>query len=151
MARNLSPQGMSAVIGGRRYTVNTSTEVASDVYWDGHNFTRDGRNTWLFRTRGGAFFRATRTMWQGERDSIRALTEDEARELYEMLPEHSLSYEEAFGIVVEEAVAGRPPLYDVTMRRALISLPEDMIDWLRAQPDGISGTIRKLVNNAQTS
>lgn len=148
MSRNLNPQGMSAVIGGRRYTVNTATEIANNDYWDGNNFTRSGRNTWLFRTRGGAFFSATRTLWQGERDSIQALTEEEARELYEMLPERSLSYEAAFGIVVEEAAAGRPPLYDATMRRALISLPDDMLDWLRGQPAGISGTVRDLIRDA---
>ncbi len=151
MTRRLDPRGMTAVIKGRRYSVNTATLLAHNDYWDGNNFTKSGRNTWLYRTRGGAFFRADRTLWQGELDTIRALSESEAMELYDVLPVHVVEYGDAFGVIVEEASAGRPPLYDEAMKRVIVALPDEMLVWLRAQPDGISGTVRQLVSAAMAS
>lgn len=144
----LSPSGMSRVIDGKRYTVNTSTLLADDNYWDGNNFTKGGRNTFLFKTRGGAYFRVDMTCWQGERDSIEALTRDEAKELYERLPEHHVEFEEAFNIVVDEASAGRPTLYDEPMRQTAIWLPEEMIAWLKSQDKTLSETVRDLIKQA---
>lgn len=100
----LNPKGMSQVVEGRRYTVDTSTLIADNVYWDGNNFDRGGRNTFLFRTRKGAYFSAHLTMWSGEQDTLRPLEEAEARELYESLREHYVPCEEAFPTAkVEEA------------------------------------------------
>jgi hypothetical protein len=95
----------SRVVGGRRYTVGTSTLLAHDQYWDGHNHERQGRNTWLYRTANGRFFTVTLTQWQGERDALEPVTIDDARELYEgPLSEHEVSYEAAFpNIDVEDA------------------------------------------------
>src|SRR5574340_245667 len=95
----LSPEGMSRVIDGKRYSVNTSTLLADDNYWDGNNFTKGGRNSFLYKTKGSAFFRVDMTCWQGERDTIEALSRDEAKALYEELPEHRVEYEEAFDAV----------------------------------------------------
>jgi hypothetical protein len=94
---------MKRIINGKLYNTETAIEVASDRYWDGHNWERGGRNTYLFKTRKGNFFRHDVTCWQGERDSIEPLSEGEAKELYEELPEHSLDWEDAFGEVPEEA------------------------------------------------
>lgn len=94
---------MKKVIGGKLYNTETAMEVASDRYWDGRNWERQGRNTYLFKTHKGNFFRYDTTCWQGERDSIEPLAEIEAMALYEELPEHSMEYEETFGIVPEEA------------------------------------------------
>lgn len=143
---NLSPVGMTKIINGKRYTVNTSTLLADNEYWDGNNFTRSGRNTFLYKTRGGAFFRVDMTCWQGERDIIEALTLSEAMELYEELPEHYVDYETAFDVVAEEATAGRPALYDnQPMKRVLIYLTEDMITWLKSQPGNMSEQLRALI------
>ena len=95
----------SRVVDRKRYSVETATMIAHDAYWDGHNFERHGRNTWLYRTPRGAYFLVTRTQWQGERDTLQPVDVENAINRYELdLTEHDVSYEDAFpGIVVEEA------------------------------------------------
>lgn len=144
----LSPEGLTKVIEGKRYTVNTATLLADNDYWDGNNYTKGGRNTFLYKTRGGAFFQVNMTCCQGERDTITALTEDEAKQLYEDLPEKRIDYEQAFDTIVEEATAGRPSEYDEPMKKILIMLPEHMITWLKQQDGSMSETIRKLIEQS---
>jgi hypothetical protein len=43
---------------------------------------------------------------------------------------------------------GRPPLFDEPARRTTITMTDDMIRWLKAQPGGMSDTIRRLVQSA---
>ena len=87
---------MTRIIEGIRYDTEKATLIADDVYWDGHNFERSGRNTWLYRTPNGRYFTVTGTLWQGERDTLTPLDAEEARRLYERLPEQEVDYEEAF-------------------------------------------------------
>jgi len=96
---------MAAVHGGKRYDTETATLIADDVYWDGHNFERGGRNTWLYRTAKGSYFTVTATQWEGERDELTPVSVAEALDLYEeALPEHVVPYAKAFpGITVEDA------------------------------------------------
>jgi len=94
---------MKQVIDGKEYNTKTADLVASDRYWDGSNFERHGRNTYLYKTRKGNFFAMHTTQWQGEQDTLEALTEDEAKRLYEQLREHDLDYKAAFGVDPEEA------------------------------------------------
>jgi len=93
------------IIGRKRYSVETAELIADDCYWDGHNYERSGRQTWLYRTPKGAFFTVTRTQWQGEDDSLTPISEGEAIELYEgRLSGHHVDYELAFpDVVVEDA------------------------------------------------
>lgn len=143
------PKTMSRIVNGARYNVATATLLASNEYWDGHNFERHGTNTFLYKTRGGAYFRVDLTQWQGQRDTLEPVTREEAIELYEQsLPEHMLPYEEAFDAVVEEATAGRPTIYGETMKQTAIWLPESMLTWLKAQPKSMSEIIRDLVEAA---
>ena len=96
---------MQRVVNGVRYNTETAELVADDVYWDGHNLERHGRNTWLYRTPKGAYFTVTQTQWEGERDSLEPVTQDEAVELWEgPLTEHDVDFETAFpDVPVEEA------------------------------------------------
>lgn len=94
---------MKQVIDGKVYDTETATIIASDRYWDGSNWERHGRNTYLYKTQKGNFFAYHTTQWQGEMNSIEALTVDEAKTLYERLPEADVDYEEAFGEKPEEA------------------------------------------------
>lgn len=94
---------MSAIIGGKRYDTGTATLIAHDRYFDGSNWERRGRNTYLFKTPKGAYFVMHYTLWQGERSSIDVLDREEAMALYETLPEQEVSYFEAFGVEPEEA------------------------------------------------
>ncbi len=97
-------EDMEAVVNRVRYRVRGSTLLAHDEYWDGRNRERNGRNTFLYRSPGGRYFAVHLTMWQGERDRIEPLDEDEAAALYEGLPEHEVPWEEAFPTLpLEEA------------------------------------------------
>ena len=87
---------MEAIINGVRYRVANSTELASDQYWDGHGFERDGRNVFLYHTPTGRYFAVHLTMWEKERDYIEPLEEDAAMELYEDLPMKVMPVEQAF-------------------------------------------------------
>lgn len=74
----MKPIDMSRIVDRRRYDTRTATLLAGDGYWDGHNFERRGRNTWLYRTPGGRYFTVTRTQWQGEQDALEPVDLDTA-------------------------------------------------------------------------
>lgn len=102
--RKMKARRMTQVIGRRRYSTATATLLASDTYWDGHNFERQGRNTFLYRTPRGAYFAVHQTNWQGESDSLVPMAMDEAYQLFEDLSEKELSFADAFPTVkIEEA------------------------------------------------
>ena len=94
---------MKQVDDGKLYDTEKADLVASDRYWDGSNFERSGRNTYLYKTAKGNFFLHHTTQWQGERESIEPVSIEEAKEYFERLPEHELEYEAAFGEQPEEA------------------------------------------------
>lgn len=141
---------MQKVINGKRYSVKTATLLASDEVWDGSNWERNGRNTFLYRTSKGAYFQVCLTMWQGERDTIVPLSRDEAMGLYEQLPEHNVKYELAFDAVVEEASLGRPSLYGEPLVRTALWLRQEQVDWLKAQDGTMAETVRKLIDSAMS-
>lgn len=91
------------IIDGIEYDTRKAEVVASDEYWDGSNFERRGRNEHLYKTKNGRFFVGFSTQWIGELDDIKAVSKEEAAAIYENLPEHEMSYEEAFEIKPEEA------------------------------------------------
>lgn len=98
------PTEWAEVKNGKRYDVSKAALLAGDDYWDGHNFERHGRNTFLYRTPKGNYFAIHLTRWQGERDTLQPLTPQEAVEMFEELPEKRVSLEEAFpGVTVEDA------------------------------------------------
>jgi len=99
------PSKFSKIVDQKRYSVETATLIASDAFWDGRNWERYGRNSFLYRTPRGAYFTVTLTQWQGERDTLEPISQEEAIELYEReLSEHEIDYSTAFpGVDVEEA------------------------------------------------
>ena len=89
---------MRKIIAGKVYDTGTAETIASDRYWDGSNWERHGRNTYLYATPRGAFFRYTTTQWQGERHTITPLSAQEAESLFSDLPEqHEDVYVRFFG------------------------------------------------------
>lgn len=88
---------MEQIIDGRSYDTDKAKLVASDRYWDGSNYERDGRNKYLYKTLKGNFFLHYTTLWQEERDLLEAISKDQAKQYFEDLPEHELEYELAFG------------------------------------------------------
>jgi hypothetical protein len=98
------PKDWVEIIDRKRYSTSTAKELASDAYWDGHNWERKGRNAFLMVTPKGNYFMVRMTQWQGERDTMEALSRDEAMGAYESLPEHAVTWEEAFpGTPLEDA------------------------------------------------
>lgn len=99
------PEEFVKIVNRKRYSTATATLLASDAYWDGHNFERSGRNRFLYRTPHGSYFVVTLTRWQGERDRLEPVEQDEAIELYETsLTEHEVSYQDAFpGVEIADA------------------------------------------------
>lgn len=88
---------MTRIVDRTRYDVSTATLLASDEFWDGHNFERSGRNQFLYRTPNGRYFVVTRTQWQGEQDTLEPIPLEEAIHLYEgPLSEHEERYADAF-------------------------------------------------------
>ncbi|MEW6243329.1 MAG: hypothetical protein AB1497_03520 [Bacillota bacterium] len=94
---------MKQIIGGKVYDTEKARLVSSDHYWDGSNWERSGRNTFLYKRAKGNFFLHCTTRWQGERDRIQPVSKEEAKYWFEQLPEHELEYEDVFGEAPEEA------------------------------------------------
>lgn len=99
----MSPGSMTEVIGGKKFSTDTAEVVAHDEYWDGSNHERHGRNMFLYRTKKGNFFVVHLTQWQGEMDTLEPVSRDQARDLWDELPEKCMEYEEAFDEAPEEA------------------------------------------------
>ena len=101
----MHPRAMNVVIDRKRYSTETATLIADNAYWDGHNFERHGRNTFLYRTPRGGYFALHLTQWERERDSLEPLTLDEAISLYEDLADtDAVEFAEAFpSVEVQEA------------------------------------------------
>lgn len=99
------PTDMTRIVDRRRYSTATAELLAGDDFWDGHNWERHGRNTFLYRTPNGRYFTVTLTQWQGELDALTPVDLDEAIRLYETdLPEHYAEYSDAFpNVTIEEA------------------------------------------------
>jgi len=99
------PTNMTRIVDRTRYSVSKATLLTSDEYWDGSNWERHGRNTFLYRTPNGRYFVVTLTQWQGEQNTLEPVDLEEAIRLYEHeLTEHQVTYAEAFPEVeVEEA------------------------------------------------
>ena len=99
------PDKFTRIVDRKRYSVATAALLAGNDYWDGHNFERSGRNMFLYRTPGGAYFTVTLSQWQGEQNSLDPVSLEDAIALYEgSLSEHEVNYAEAFpGVNVEDA------------------------------------------------
>ena len=99
------PLELVRIVDGKRYSVATATLLAGDDWWDGHNYERYGRNTFLYRTPGGRYFAVTLTCWQGERDKLVPVLQNDAVSIYENdLPKHYVDYEDAFpGVKIVDA------------------------------------------------
>lgn len=94
---------MKEIRDGKLYNTKTATLIASNQYWDGHNWERNGRNRFLYKTAKGNFFLHDTSQWQGEKNCITPITEGDAKVYYEDLTADKLDYETAFGHAPEEA------------------------------------------------
>ena len=94
--KKMKTGNMSKVVNGKRYSTETATVIASDDYFDGYNYERNGRNTFLMRTPHGRYFKIRVSNWDGELSDLRPLCEKDAIKLYEDLPKCNCEYEAAF-------------------------------------------------------
>ena len=91
-----APTKLTKTVNGKKYSVKAATLLASDEYFAGGNWERDGRNRFLYRTSDGKHFVVTASMWAGEdRYTLRPIGAWAAYELYRSaLTEHEV--EDAF-------------------------------------------------------
>lgn len=91
---------MKKIIGGKQYDTEKAELVADNSFTDGSNRLNHGRAMYLYKTKKGNFFCLYVTCWQGEHDSIKPLTIDEAKELFEELASDE-DWPKEFGIPEE--------------------------------------------------
>lgn len=94
---------MKQIIGRKVYNTETATHIADNQFADGTNRLNVGRASSLYKTQKGSFFIFHKTIWQGEHDSIKPVSVEEAKDRYESLRNHAVSWEEAFSEKPEEA------------------------------------------------
>lgn len=100
----MKPENMTRIIGGKRYATRTAILIAHDAFFDGRNWERNGRNTFLFQTTRGAYFAQFQTRRAGEADRLEPLDLDAALTLFDTLPEKILTIDAAFpGAVIVDA------------------------------------------------
>ncbi|MCX6701227.1 MAG: hypothetical protein NTV68_15140 [Methanomicrobiales archaeon] len=92
----MHPKSLSTIVNGKRYRSDSACLIASDAYWDGRNWERHGRNTFLFKTLKGNFFVQYQSKRRGEQDFIKSLSVEEAVQLYESLPQKEVEFAIAF-------------------------------------------------------
>jgi len=91
------PEEFVRIINRKRYDVSNATLLAGDDFWDGHNFERQGHNTFPYCTPNGGYFVVNLTQWQGEQDTLAPISQDDAIVLYEEgLSRHRVPYARAF-------------------------------------------------------
>jgi hypothetical protein len=93
---SMQPENMIWIAAGKRYSTETATLIAHDVYWNGHRFEQNGRNTFLFRTPSGSFFAQHQTLVPGEINRIAPLEQNEALQLYQSLHKKEVPFRIAF-------------------------------------------------------
>lgn len=104
----MKPDRARALVGRKYYDTRNATLLSGDDWNDGVTISRGGRNTFLYRTRNGAFF-LVRQSWH--RDELPVAIEpvdlDSAIGVFEehmARDENRVSFEEAFpGVEIEEA------------------------------------------------
>lgn len=95
---------MKRVINKKVYDTETATRIATNDFSDGTNQFNCGRTADLYRTKKGNYFIVHETHWQGESDSLRPLSQDEAIEEYENMFEQREEFEDSFpDVKIEEA------------------------------------------------
>lgn len=101
----MNAKSMTRIVNRKRYSTDSATLIADDVYWDGSNMERQNRNRFLYRTPRGAYFLVTQTQWQGEQDTLEPISQSDAIDLWEgPLSEHATEFEAAFpDVSVEDA------------------------------------------------
>jgi len=92
----MKPENFTQIRNGKRYSTQTAKLLAHDNYWDGQNMERNGRNTFLYKTKKGNYFYLIQTNWTEENTNIIPINEQNAAEMYEELPVQEVEFETAF-------------------------------------------------------
>ena len=124
--------------GARRYNVKTATLLAIGI--------QDKQKIFMFRTPTGGFFTVTRD--GAGMETITVIEDDlAALDLYRALEDKHVTEAEAFAPV--EVRAGRPTIApgEATIFVG-VYLPASQAEWLRAQPENPSKTIRTMIAHA---
>jgi hypothetical protein len=88
---------MNRMINRLRYDTDTATRLASDEDRSSDvNGMKRGRRQTLYRTPNGRYFMLRETQWQGEHDTMTAISESEAKDFGELHMDAD-EYADAFG------------------------------------------------------
>lgn len=90
------PKNFAAIIERKRYSTKTATILAGDNTWDGKSYERHGRNIFLYRTKKGRYFKVIVTRWISEDNTLTPIHRNDAIELYNILDNHFVEYDQAF-------------------------------------------------------
>ncbi|MDJ0766246.1 MAG: hypothetical protein QNJ97_24905 [Myxococcota bacterium] len=93
----MRPRKQKAVFGVLVYDTDKSTIVATDSYFDGKNWERNGRNTFLYKTPNGRYFKQFLSRRENENSYIQPLELEEAITLYFQLDEEVRELEDKVG------------------------------------------------------
>ena len=100
----MKPISLSEIHEGKVYNTEKATLLTGNDRWDGNNYERHGRQTYLYRTANGAYFMAHLTQWIGESNHLEPITEDEALKFWELAREYRVEFSDAFpSVQLEEA------------------------------------------------
>jgi len=94
--------------------------------------------------------------WDGHLDDPQDVYDDLKQQPlgYRVVCEDGETYPDDMGAAARryfvERAPGRPPIHGQPMRLVSLHMTEDQIDWLKGQEDGMSETIRKLVDKAMS-
>lgn len=99
----MKPRKVEAVIDRLKYSTEGAELLASDAFYDGRNWERQGRNTFLYRTKKNRFFVVKQTTILGEWDKLEALDDAAAMTLFYELPVKAVPFEQVFPGEIEEA------------------------------------------------
>ncbi len=94
---------ISQIIDGKSYSTYNARLLASNEFWDGRNWKPRVKGKYLYKTPKGNYFVLHTTQTLEEDDFIEPITPDEAKQVFERLPNHEAIYDAVFDDEPEEA------------------------------------------------
>lgn len=95
---------MKRIINKKAYDTETAWCIATNDFSNGSNKFNCGRTSSLYRTKKGNYFVTHLTCWQGECNTLKPVSMNEAIAVYEEMGEEVEVFEVAFpGVDIEEA------------------------------------------------
>ncbi len=100
----MKPSPMIRVYDKLIWDTTKAEIVASNAYFDGKNYEREGTNTFLMRTQNGRFFLQFNNANDGNKSYLKPLSDDEAMTLFHELEVKEKKFNELWeGVTLKDA------------------------------------------------